>query len=330
MRPKVFITRTLPQPALDLILPQCDAEIWRDELPPPRAVLLDKARACDGLLTLLTDKIDAALMDAAPQLKVISNCAVGFDNIDVPAATQRGIAVGNTPGVLTETTADFAFALLLAAARRISEAERYTRANKWKTWGLTVLLGQDVFGATLGLIGLGRIGAAMAKRARGFEMRVLYTDPTRRLDLEQQLGIAYADLDTLVRQADFVSIHTPLTETTRHLINADVLRRMKKSALLINTARGPVVDQAALYVALRDGVIAGAALDVTDPEPIAPDDPLLTLDNCLITPHIASASVATRTKMAVMAAENLLAGVRGEPLPNPVNTVLGGRAARRG
>lgn len=330
MRPKVFITRTLPQPALDLILPQCDAEIWRDELPPPRAVLMEQARACDGLLTLLTDKIDAALMDAAPQLKVISNCAVGFDNIDVPAATQRGIAVGNTPGVLTETTADFAFALLLAAARRISEAERYTRANKWKTWGLTVLLGQDVFGATLGLIGLGRIGAAMAKRARGFEMRVLYTDPTRRLDLEQQLGIAYADLDTLVRQADFVSIHTPLTETTRHLINADVLRRMKKSALLINTARGPVVDQAALYVALRDGVIAGAALDVTDPEPIASDDPLLTLDNCLITPHIASASIATRTKVAVMAAENLLAGVRGEPLPNSVNTVLGGRAARRG
>jgi len=319
MQPKVFITRTLPQPALDLILPVCDAHVWRDELPPPREVLLEHARECEGLLTLLTDKIDAALMDHAPKLKVISNCAVGFDNIDVPAATQRGIAVGNTPGVLTETTADFAFALLLAAARRVSEAERYTRAARWKTWGLTVLLGQDVFGATLGLLGLGRIGAAVAQRARGFDMRVLYYDPTRRPDLEQQLGIVYADLDTVVRQADFLSVHTPLTEATRHLVNADLLRRMKKTAILINTARGPIVDQAALYVALRDGVIAGAALDVTDPEPIAPDDPLLTLENCLITPHIASASVATRTKMATLAAENLLAGVRGERLPHPVN-----------
>lgn len=325
MRPNVFITRALPQPALDLILPHCDAEIWRDELPPPRAVLLDKARACAGLLTLLTDKIDAALMDAAPKLKVISNCAVGFDNIDVAAATQRGIAVGHTPGVLTETTADFAFALLLAAARRVSEAERYTRAHKWKTWGLTVLLGQDVSGATLGLVGLGRIGTAMAKRARGFAMRVLYYDPQRRLDAEHDLGITYADLDTIVQQADFLSLHTPLTATTRHLINAAVLRQMKPTAILINTARGPIVDQAALYVALRDGVIAGAALDVTDPEPIAPDDPLLTLDNCLITPHIASASVATRTKMATMAAENLLAGLRGEPLPHPVNPEAQGR-----
>jgi glyoxylate reductase len=326
MRPKVFITRQLPQPALDLILPECDAEVWTDELPPPRSVLMDKVRDVDGLLSLLTDRIDAPLMDKAPRLKVISNCAVGYDNIDVPAATQRGIAVGNTPGVLTETTADFAFALLLAAARRVVEAERYTRAGKWKTWGLTVLLGQDVFGATLGLIGLGRIGTAVAKRARGFEMRVLYYDPQRRPDVEAQLGITYADLDTVVREADFLSIHTPLTETTRHLVNADLLRKMKKTAILINTARGAVVDQAALYTALREGWIAGAALDVTDPEPIALDDPLLTLDNCIITPHIASASVATRTKMAVMAARNLLAGVRGEPLPNPVNVVRGGRA----
>lgn len=326
MRPKVFITRQLPQPALDLILPECEIEMWTDELPPPRSVLLDKVRDVDGLLSLLTDKIDAPLMDNAPRLKVISNCAVGYDNIDVPAATQRGIAVGNTPGVLTETTADFAFALLLTAARRVVEAERYTRAGKWKTWGLTVLLGQDVFGATLGLVGLGRIGTAVAKRARGFEMRVLYYDLQRRPDLEAQLGIAYADLDTVVRQADFLSIHTPLTETTRHLINADALGKMKKTAILINTARGAVVDQAALYTALREGWIAGAALDVTDPEPIALDDPLLTLDNCIITPHIASASVATRTKVAVMAAHNLLAGVRGEPLPNPVNVVRGGRA----
>ena len=319
MKPKVFITRKLPQPALDLILPACDAEMWQDELPPPREVLLSKVHGIDGLLSLLTDKIDALLMDNAPKLKVVSNCAVGFDNIDVPAATQRGIAIGNTPGVLTETTADFAFTLMLSAARRVVEGDRYTRAGNWKTWGLTVLLGQDIFGATLGLVGLGRIGAAMAKRARGFEMRVLYSDPNRREDLEKQLGIRYADLDTLLRQSDFVSIHTPLTNETRHLVNADFLRKMKNTAILINTSRGPVVDQTALYAALRDRVIAGAALDVTDPEPIAMNDPLLTLENCIIAPHIASASVTTRTKMATMAAENLLAGLRGERLPNPVN-----------
>jgi len=326
MRPRVFITRRLPQSALDLILAECEAEVWEEELPPPRHVLMDKVRDVDGLLCLLTDKIDAPLMDAAPRLKVVSNCAVGYDNIDVPAATQRGIAVGNTPGVLTETTADFAFALLLAAARRVVEAERHTRAGKWKTWGLTVLLGQDVFGATLGLIGLGRIGTAVAKRARGFEMRVLYYDPQRRPDVEEQLGISYADLDTVVRQADFLSIHVPLTPTTYHLVNADLLNKMKKTAILVNTSRGPIVDQKALYTALRDGVIAGAALDVTDPEPIPLDDPLLTLDNCIITPHIASASVATRTKMATMAALNLLAGVRGEPLPNPVNPEVRARS----
>ncbi len=316
---QVFITRRLPQPALDKILPECDAEVWQDELPPPRDVLLEKARDADGLLTLLTDKIDAALMDAAPRLRVVSNCAVGFDNIDVPAATQRGIVVGNTPGVLTETTADFAFALLLAAARRVVEGDRFTRAGRWKTWGLTVLLGQDVYGATLGLIGLGRIGAAMARRARGFEMRVLYYDPVRREDLENALGLTYADLDTVLRESDFVSIHTPLTPATRHLINAATLAKMKRTAILVNTARGPIVDQAALYAALRDGVIAGAALDVTDPEPIALNDPLLTLENCILAPHIASASIATRTKMAMMAADNLLAGLRGEIPPNCVN-----------
>ena len=319
MKPKVFVSRILPQPALDMILPICDAEVWQEELPPPRDVLLSKVRDLDGLLTLLTDKVDTVLMDSAPRLKVVSNCAVGYDNIDVPAATQRGIAVGNTPGVLTETTADFAFTLMMSAARRLVEGDRYTRAGKWKTWGLTVLLGQDVHGATLGLVGLGRIGAAMAKRATGFDMRVLYFDPSRRQDLEQQLGITYADLDTVVRQADFVSIHTPLTPETKHLVNTDLLRKMKKTAILINTSRGPVVDQTALYAALRDGVIGGAALDVTDPEPIAMNDPLLTLENCIIAPHIASASIVTRTKMATMAAENLLAGLRADPLPTPVN-----------
>lgn len=319
MKPKVFITRMLPQQALDLILPACEAEVWQDELPPPREVLMNQVHDVDGLVALLTDKVDVALMDHAPKLRVVSNCAVGFDNIDVPAATQRGIAVGNTPGVLTETTADFAFTLLMSAARRVVEGDRYTRAGKWKTWGLTLLLGQDVYGATLGLVGLGRIGAAMAKRAKGFEMRVLYYDPYRRQDLEQQLGITYADLDTVVREADFLSVHTPLTPETQHLVNTDLLRKMKQTAILVNTSRGPVVDQSALYVALRDGMIAGAALDVTDPEPIALNDPLLTLENCIVAPHIASASVTTRTKMATMAAENLLAGLRGAKLPNPVN-----------
>ena len=319
MKPKVFVTRQLPPAALEMIQPVCDAEVWPDELPPPREVLLDKVAGVDGLLTMLTDRIDAALLDRAPRLKVVSNCAVGVDNIDIPEATRRGIVIGHTPEVLTETTADFAFALLMAAARRIVAGDRYIRAGHWRTWGLLTLLGQDVHGAALGLVGLGRIGAAVARRASGFHMRILYYSRTRRPDLEQQLGVGWADLDTLLRQADFVSLHTPLTPETRHLINARTLGLMKTTAILINTARGPVVDQAALYKALRQGRIAGAALDVTDPEPLPLTDPLLTLPNCLITPHIASASIATRTQMAMMAAANLLAGLRGEMPPNPVN-----------
>ncbi len=319
MKPKVFVTRQLPAAALEMIQPVCDVEVWPDELPPPREVLLDKVAGVDGLLTMLTDRIDAALLDRAPRLKVVSNCAVGVDNIDIPEATRRGIVIGHTPEVLTETTADFAFALLMAAARRIVAGDGYTRAGRWRTWGLLTLLGQDVHGATLGLVGLGRIGAAVARRASGFHMRILYYSRTRRPDLEQQLGVVWADLDTLLRQADFVSLHTPLTPETRHLINARTLGLMKTTAILINTARGPVVDQAALYKALQQGRIAGAALDVTDPEPLPRTDPLLTLPNCLITPHIASASIATRTQMAMMAAANLLAGLRGEMPPNPVN-----------
>lgn len=319
MKPIVYVTRRIPDQGLSLILEQCQAEVWPEETPPPREVLLEKVRQCEGLLSLLTDKIDAALMDNAPHLRVISNMAVGFDNIDVAAATERGILVGNTPEVLTDTTADFAFALLMAAARRIGEAIDYVRAGKWKTWGPMLLLGQDVHGATLGLIGLGRIGSAVARRAQGFNMRILYYDIVRREDLEQQIGLVYTDLDTLLSESDFVSLHAPLTPQTRHIINADNLRKMKPTAILINTARGPLVDSTALYQALRDGVIAYAALDVTDPEPIPLDDPLLTLPNCLIVPHIASASVATRGKMAELAARNLLAGLRGEVLPTHLN-----------
>jgi glyoxylate reductase len=317
---EAFVTRKLPEPALDLILAHCDAEVWQeDELPPPRAVLLEKAANVRGLLTLLTDKVDAELLAGAPHLRVVSNYAVGFDNIDVPQATARGVVVGNTPGVLTETTADMAFALLLAAGRRLVEGDRLVRAGRWQTWSPTMLLGQDIHGATLGLLGLGRIGEAVARRARGFTMRLLYHSRSRRRALEDELGMRYVGLDALLAESDFVSLHVPLTAETRGLINAETLRRMKPTAVLVNTARGAVVDQGALAEALRAGVIAAAALDVTDPEPIARDDPLLALENCIVVPHIASASVATRTRMGLMAAENLLAGLRGEMPPNPVN-----------
>ncbi len=319
MKPRVFITRQLPEAALKMISPVCEVEVWPGELPTTREVLLDKVAALDGLLSMLTDKIDAELMARGPALKVISNYAVGVDNIDIPEATRRGIIIGHTPGVLTETTADLAFGLLMAAARRIVEGDRYVRAGQWRTWSPMVLLGRDIHGAALGLVGLGRIGTAMARRAAGFGMRVLYHSRTRRPEVENQLGLTWAELDTVLREADFLSLHTPLTPETRHLINARSLDLMKASAILINTARGGVVDQAALYAALKEGKIAGAALDVTDPEPLPLSDPLLTLPNCIIAPHIGSASIATRAKMAEMAAANLLAGLKGEMPPNPVN-----------
>ena len=320
-RPRVFVSRRIPEDGLRPIVEACEATVWPDELPPPRAELLRAVTGCDGILTLLTDKVDAELLDAAgPQLRVVSNYAVGFDNISVPEATARGIPVGNTPGVLTETTADLAFALLMAAARRLPEGDRSVRAGNWTTWGPMLLLGPDVHGATIGIVGFGRIGQALARRAQGFGMTVLYHDLHELPDeVSAPLGATFTELDELSARADFISLHVNLTPETRHLVNAERLRRMKPTAIVVNTSRGPVVDQAALYEALRDGVIAAAALDVTDPEPIAPGDPLLSLQNCLVVPHIASASRATRGKMAEMAAANLLAGVRGERLPTPVN-----------
>ncbi|GAB4516485.1 MAG: D-glycerate dehydrogenase [Anaerolineae bacterium] len=295
-----------------------EVRVWPDELPPaPERLRLELADA-DAVLSLLTDRIDAAVMDAAPQLKVISNFAVGYDNIDVAAATARGIPVGNTPGVLTETSADTAFALLMAAARRIGEAERYVHNGLWRTWSPTLLLGQDVHGATLGIIGLGRIGQAVARRAQGFGMRVLYHGGSDTA-AAQALGAEARTLDDLLRESDFISLHVPYKPETHHLINARALALMKPTAILINTARGGVVDSAALYEALASGQLAYAALDVTDPEPIPLDDPLLTLENCFIVPHIGSASVATRNKMAAMAAQNLIAGLHGERLPHCVN-----------
>jgi lactate dehydrogenase-like 2-hydroxyacid dehydrogenase len=302
----------------------CDADIWSDELPPPRDELLRRVAGCDGILTLLTDRVDDELLDAAgPALRVVSNYAVGYDNIDVAACARRGIAVGNTPGVLTETTADLAWALLMAAARRLPEGDRYVRAGSWRTWGPLLLLGPDVHDATIGIVGFGRIGQAVARRAQGFGMEILYHDVAELpADVTGPLAAAYVPLDALLARSDFVSLHVNLTADTRHLINATTLAAMKPTAVLVNTSRGPVVDQAALATALRDGSIWAAALDVTDPEPIPMDDPLVGLDNCLIVPHIASATRATRGKMAAMAAANLLAGVRGEPLPTPVTRAI--------
>jgi lactate dehydrogenase-like 2-hydroxyacid dehydrogenase len=327
-RPRVFVARRIPDAGLDQVLAACDADVWDDELPPPRDELLRRVRGCAGVLTLLTDRVDDELLDAAgPDLRVVSNYAVGFDNVDVPACTARGVAVGNTPGALTETTADLAWALLMAAVRRVAEGDRYVRAGKWRTWGPRLLLGSDVYGSTLGIVGFGRIGQAVARRAAGFGMTVLYWSRSRApADLEAAVGAAFVPFEELLARSDIVSLHVALNEGTRHLIDSEALGRMRPSAVLVNTARGPVVDQAALAQALRDGTIAAAALDVTDPEPISPDDPLLALENCLVVPHIASASHAARNRMAELAAANLLAGVRGEPLPNPVNPDVRGRS----
>jgi lactate dehydrogenase-like 2-hydroxyacid dehydrogenase len=319
VKPSVLVTRRIPQPGLDLLVGQCAVDLWDSDLPIPRDVLLQRIGDKDGLYCLLTERIDDELLDAAPQLKVVSQMAVGVDNIDVPACTRRGIPVGNTPGVLTETTADLTWALLLAAARRVVEGVDYVRAGQWLTWSPTALLGPDVYGATLGVVGLGRIGQAVARRAYGFGMRILYTSRQPKPEAEQTLAASYVDLDTLLSQSDFVSLHTSLTPETYHLIDAAALKKMKPTAILVNAARGGVVDHDALVEALRNGEITGAALDVTEPEPLPADHPLAHLPNCIVVPHIASASIATRTKMATMAAENLLAGVRGEVLPNCVN-----------
>jgi glyoxylate reductase len=320
-RSRVFVSRQIPEEGLARIVAQTDADVWQDELPPPRDELLRRVEGVDGALTLLTDQVDDEFLDrAGPRLKVVSNYAVGFDNIDVAACSRRGVAVGNTAGVLTETTADAAFALLMAAARRIPEAYEYVRQDRWKTWGPMLLLGPDVHHATLGVVGFGRIGREMAKRGRGFDMRVLYYDVVAAsAEEEQRLGATHASLDEVLSLSDFVTLHVNLTLETQHLMNRERFSKMKRSAMLVNASRGPVVDPDALYEALKNGTIAGAALDVTEPEPLPGHHKLLTLPNCLVVPHIASASYATRGKMASIAADNLLAGVRGERLPSFVN-----------
>lgn len=319
-KPKVFVTRVLPDVGLRLIKDACDADIWTDPLPPPAAVLRQRIPSCDGLVSLLTDKVDASLLDLAPRLKVVSNFAVGFNNIDVPACSTRGVCVGNTPGVLTDATADMAFCLLIAAARRVVAGHNYTLAGKWKTWEPLGHLGQDLAGKTVGIVGMGRIGYALAKRCRGgWDMQVLYHDVHPSEKAEKDLGARRVDLETLLGQSDFVSLHTDLNQKTRGMIGARELAKMKKTAVLINTARGPLIDQGALVQALRAGTIFAAGLDVTDPEPSAAGDPLLACPNAVVTPHIASATFSTRDNMAVICANNLIAGLTGRPLPAWVN-----------
>jgi glyoxylate reductase len=319
---RVAVTRAIPDAGLALLRAADEVgelRVWPEELPPTPAQLAELLAGCAGALTLLTDELTADLLDREPQLRVVSNFAVGYDNIDVPAATARGVAVCNTPGILTETTADLAFALLMAAARRVVEGADYVRAGRWRTWGPTLLLGRDLHGATLGIVGFGRIGQAVAARARGFGMRVLATARHEDEAAAEVLDADYRDLDDLLAASDFVSLHVALTPETTGLIGARELGLMKPEAILVNTARGPVVDTGALTVALRDGRLGGAALDVTDPEPLPADHPLLALPNALVVPHIASATVATRDHMATVAARNLLAVLRGERPEHIVN-----------
>lgn len=318
--PRVLVTREIPAIGLRLLRDVAYVDVWDRPMPPPRDELLRRVAGVDGLLALLTDRVDEDLLEAAgPELRVVSNLAVGYDNIDLVACARRGVAVGNTPGVLTEATADLAFALLLAAARRLPESAALVAQDRWLTWDPLLLLGKDVSGATLGIVGFGRIGREVARRARGFGMRVLAHSRRRAPEeVYRELGAEPVAFDTLLDQSDFVSVHVDLSAETWHLIDAAALARMRPGAVLVNTSRGPVVDQAALADALRSGHLFAAALDVTDPEPMRADDPLLALPNCLVVPHIGSATQRTRDRMAEKAARNVIAGIRGEPLPDPV------------
>lgn len=326
-RPRVFVTRRLPGQGVERLTRVADVEVWPGASSPDPAALRAASAPADGLLCLLTDSIDAALLDACPRLRVVSSCSVGVDHVDLAAATRRGIPVGHTPGVLAETTADLAFALLLAAARRIVEADRWLRAGGWtwqRRWDPEGFVGRDLHGATLGVIGLGAIGRAVARRAQGFGMHVLgWTRSGRTV-----AGVEATPLDELLERSDFVSVHLALTAETRGLLDADALVRLRPGAVLVNTARGGIVDEAALCQALADGRLAAAALDVFESEPLDPDSPLLDAPNLVLTPHIGSASIATRIRMADLAVENLLAGLEGRPLPYSVNPETGPQARR--
>lgn len=318
MKPKVLLTRMLPQAALDLASTHCQMEVNRRDVRYTKKQLIQHLQGKVGMICVLTDTIDAQVLGSNPKLKVVSNVAVGLDNIDVQAATRHGIMVTNTPGVLTETTADFAWALLLTAARRVVEGDRFVRAGKWKEWMFMGFLGTDLYGKVLGICGLGRIGTAVARRAQGFNMKILYTQRHRDEARERELDATYVDKMTLLRESDFVVLMLPLTSETRHYIGRKELSTMKRTAILVNAARGPIVDEKALVQALTSGKIAGAGLDVFEREPQV-ERGLLRLQNVVLAPHIASASMETRTKMASMAAENCVAGVTGRQPPNLVN-----------
>lgn len=324
-RPKVLISRPIPQAALEIVARACQVEVNERDVRLTQEELIERLREKEGLLCLLTDRVDATVLAAAPRLRVVANVAVGYDNIEVDEASRRGILITNTPGVLTETTADLTWALLLAVARRVVEADRCVRSGQWREWGLQLLLGSDVYGKVLGILGLGRIGQAVARRGMGFGMQNLYHSRRRvSLEIEAALKARYVDPETLLREADFVSLHLPLTAETTHFLTTRELSWMKPTAYLINTSRGPIIREEDLVEALRMGRIAGAGLDVYEREPtLAPG--LTDLPNVALAPHIGSSSVETRTRMAMMAAENLTAALAGRRPPNPVNPEVLGR-----
>jgi glyoxylate reductase len=319
-KPKVYLTRKLTDQAMEYLSANCDLRYWDGDDAVPREVLLREVREVEGILSMLADPMNEEVFKAAPKLKVVSNMAVGFDNIDVPLATNRGIMVTNTPGVLTEATADMAWALLMASARRIGEADKLVRAGEWQGWSPLFMCGQDVYGSTLGIIGMGRIGLAVARRAKGFGMQVIYNKRNRDLEAEQELGLQYVSLEDLLKNSDYVSVHCPLTPETKHMLGEKEFAMMKPTAILVNTARGAVIDEEAMYRALRDKLIWAAGLDVFNREPISADHPLLALDNVVVAPHLGSATYNTRSEMAMISARAVIQGVTGhvpEFLLNP-------------
>lgn len=322
-KPKVYITRQLPQAAINIVAAACDYTIWQsEETPVPRNELLRAVADVDGVLSLLTERIDAEFLDAAPSCKVVSTMAVGYDNVDVASLTQRKVLLTNTPGILTDTTADLTWTLLMAAARRIVEAQKLIEADGWSAWAPMAMVGQEVTGATLGIVGAGRIGSAVARRARGFDMKILYHNRRPSPSLEAETGAHYVGFDDLLRESDFIVVLVPLTDETRNLFGAREFALMKPTAVFVNSSRGPVVDEEALYEALQAGRPWAAGLDVFRQEPIRADHPLLRLPNVTAVPHIGSATVATRTKMATLAATNLVAALTGQAVPHAVNREL--------
>ncbi|MHA1576012.1 MAG: 2-hydroxyacid dehydrogenase [Candidatus Thorarchaeota archaeon] len=323
MKQRVFVTRKIPNEGLRMITERFDATVWTSDEPPSIREIIQNAKDCEGLVTLLSDPIGSDVIDKLPKLRVIAQYAVGYDNIDVSLATRRKITVTNTPGVLTETTADLAWALIMAASRRLVEADRYVREGKWNVaWGPELLLGSNIYGATLGIIGLGRIGSAVAKRAAGFDMKILYHTRSENeftQDIEKSVKGRSVDFHTLLKESDIISLHIPLNSKTHHMISEQEFNLMKPGTILVNTSRGPVIDEDALFKALESGHLGAAGLDVFNNEPLQHDSPLMKLSNIVLAPHIGSASTRTRSIMATMCAENLIAALSGEQPPNIVN-----------